>query len=152
MTDMKQYLMWWLLIKHLRDFSQLQPELNGVDVRAGAKKPKDPYPCMEIIWDSEDGFSLYKTEKGELNLWIDLWIRNDNKDPSAAYEVMADLMERVCTVLVRWSDALLKERKISTNIDVKDAISDAETNRPLIGTRMVIKIDWRRSRYERIQT
>jgi len=144
MSEEKQYLVWWLLIKHLRDFSRMQPELDGVDVRAGAKKPKDPYPCMEIIWDSEDGLSLYKTNKGELNLWIDLWIRNDGRDPSAAYEVMADLMERVCTVLVLWSDTLLEELEISTNIDVKDAISDAESNRPLMGIRMIVKIEWRR--------
>lgn len=144
MSDRQQFLMWWLLIKHLRDYAKLQPELTGVDIRAGTKKPKDPYPCMEIIWDSEDGFSLYRNNKGELNLWVDLWIRNNDKDPSAAYEVLADLMERVCTVLVRWSDALLEELEISADIQVKDAISDAESNRPLAGTRMVINVKWRR--------
>lgn len=144
MSDRQQYLMWWLLIKHLRDYAKIQPELTGVDIRAGAKKPKDPYPCMEIIWDSEDGFSLYRNNKGELNLWVDLWIRNNDKDPSAAYEVLADLMERVCTVLVRWSDDLLEELEISADIQVKDAISDAESNRPLAGTRMVINVKWRR--------
>lgn len=144
MSDRQQFLMWWLLIKHLRDYAKLQPELTGVDIRAGAKKPKDPYPCMEIIWDSEDGFSLYRNNKGELNLWVDLWIRNNDKDPSVAYEVLADLMERVCTVLVRWSDALLEELEISADIQVKDAISDAESNRPLAGTRMVINVKWRR--------
>lgn len=149
MSDARQYLIWWLLIKHLRDFSRLQPELADVDVRAGAKKPKDPYPCMEIIWDTEDGLSLYKRDTGTLNLWIDLWIRNDDRDPSAAYELMADFMGRVCIVLVRWSDALLKEKKISADIYLNDAISDAESNRPLLGIRMVVKIVWRRGKYER---
>lgn len=131
-------------MKHLRDYARLQPELQGVDIRAGAKKPKDPYPCLEIIWDSENGFSLFNNTSGELSLWLDLWIRNDDKDPSMAYDVLADLMERVCTVLVRWSDVIDSELNISTQLDVKDAISDAETNRPLAGTRMILNLTWRR--------
>lgn len=145
-----RFLIWWLFIKHLRDYAKLQPELQGVDIRAGAKKPKDPFPCLEIIWDSEDGFSLFNNTKGELSLWLDLWIRNDNKDPSAAYNDLADLMERVCTVLLRWSNILQNDLGFSTKIDIKDAISDAETNRPLAGTRMILHIEWRKSRYERI--
>lgn len=139
-----RFLIWWLFIKHLRDYARLQPELQGVDIRAGSKKPKDPYPCLEIIWDSENGFSLFDNTKGELSLWLDLWIRNDDKDPSMAYDVLADLMERVCAVLVRWSEVIDSELDITTKLDVKDAISDAETNRPLAGTRMILNLTWRR--------
>ncbi len=149
MSTIQRFVIWWLFIKHLRDYAKQQPELIGVDIRAGSKKPKDPYPCVEIIWDSENGFSLFNNTKGELSLWLDLWIRNDDKDPSAAYDALADLMDRVCTVLVRWSNTLQRDLGYVTTIDVKDAVSDAETNRPLAGTRMILFIEWRKSRYER---
>lgn len=137
-------LLWWAVIEHLRDYAQLQPELNGVDIRAGAKKPKDPYPCMEILWDDETGISLYVAKRGTLAIWIDFWVRSDAKDPGVAYEMLSDLQNRACEVLVRWTDALLSDLGITVNLTLKKAVSDGDSNRPLGGSRMVIEIEWRK--------
>lgn len=144
---MSTYLIWWVLLKHLREFSAAQPELTGVDVRAGAKKPKDPYPCVEFIWDDEDGMNLYKTKNGELTLYVDTWIRGSDKDPAAGYDALFVLMEKTCAVIVRWSDAVIKEMGIAVNLSLSNVVSSADITRPLCGSRMVLKIEWRKSRY-----
>lgn len=135
---------WYTLIKHLRDYARLQPDLAGIEVRAGAKKPKDPYPCMEILWNDEAGISIYGTHKGELNVWIDLWVMSDDLDPMIAYETLSTLQNKVCQVLVRWSDALVDELGVAVNLTLVKAVSDGDVNRPLANSRMFIKINWRK--------
>jgi hypothetical protein len=138
------YLIWWTLLKHLRDFAKLQPEMTGIDIRAGAKKPKDPYPCVEFIWDDEDAQNLYRTQKGEFTIWCDCWIRNSDKDPSAGYEELHAMQEKVCEVIVRWTDAVMEEMNMFINLELNGIVSDGESNRPLCGSRMVLKINWKR--------
>lgn len=137
-------LVWWTIIKHLKNYAKAQPELEGTAVRAGAKKPKDPYPCIEILWDDETGISLFTANKGELTIWIDVWIRSDEKDPGTAYDILNGLQNQICVVLIRWTDVLLDDLGIAVKLSLREAVSDGDSNRPLAGSRMVIEIEWRR--------
>jgi hypothetical protein len=140
------YLVWWPLLKHLRNYARLQPELTGVDVRAGMKqRPKDPYPCVELVWDAEDAQNLYRTNKGAFTVWVDCWIRNNDKDPSAGYDTLHVLQENISTVIVRWSDAVLEDLNFFVNLELHGIVSDGDNNRPLCGSRMILKMNWRRS-------
>ena len=137
-------LVWWTIIKHMRDFFRSQEEFDGVDVRAGAKKPKDPYSCLEILWDEETGVILYKPSKGFLTLWLDYWVRSDNRDPGVAYEKLFVLQSRGCEVLLRWQAALLRDLGFATKLTLGQAVSDGDGNRPVAGSRMVLNIEWRK--------
>lgn len=141
---MNEYLIWWPVLNHLRDFAAAQDELAGVDVRAGSKKPKDPYPCVEFIWDEENAQNLYRTNQGEFTIWVDSWIKNSDPDPAAGYEVLHVLQEKVCEVIVRWSDAVIEDMNLFVNLELNGIVSDGELRRPLCGSRMVLKIKWKR--------
>ena len=138
------YLMWWPLLKHLQAYAKLQPEMVGIDVRVGSKRPKDPHPCVELIWDDENAQNLFRTNKGEFTVWIDCWVKNSDKDPSAGYEDLCAMQEKICEVVVRWTDAVLEEMDTFVNVELNGIVSDGDSNRPLCGSRMVLKINWKR--------
>jgi len=138
-------LIWWPLLDHLRDYASAQTELTGVAVRAGSKTPKDPYPCVEFTWDDESGKNLLRTDKGTLIIWADCWLKNAGKEPDSGYPALHTIMKSVCLIVARWSDAVLSDLNLYTDITLKSAISDADSNRPLCGARMVFEIEWRRS-------
>ena len=138
------YLMWWPLLDSLQKFASAHTAMTGIDVRVGSKRPKDPYPCVEIIWDQEDAQNLFRTKDGEFVVWLDCWIKNSAKDPSAGYSDLCTLQESLCQVVVEWTDAVMEDIDMLLNLELNGIVSDGDSNRPLCGSRMILNIKWKR--------
>lgn len=140
-------LYWWPVARHLSDFLAAQPFFTEWHVYPGSKGSAKQYPCCEVQWDQEAGLSVNKPTEGKITLWADIWIRSDNIEPAEVYQKQHDAQMFVLTNLRKWGDLLLRDLNISAAIDCPGIASEGTITRPSFGCRIIITIDWRRSRH-----
>ena len=148
---MGEQLYWWPLIKHLVEFLNHRKnkldklEFDGVDVYAGTKNSGKSYPCVEVTWDHEGNIDIYRSDKGNISLWIDIYLENDSEDPAAPYEILFQWQVKVLNALASWHEALKRDFRIAVKIDVPDILSDGDMQRPTCACRIITNIEWRNS-------
>lgn len=141
-------MLWWPIAKHLVDLLAAKPEFAAPwKVYPGSKGNAKEYPCVEVQWDQEAGLFVYKQNEGALTLWVDIVVLSDDVEPDDVYRQQYDAQRVILDSLRQWSDLLLKDLKIAAKIECPGIASDATINRPSFTCRMVITIEWRRSRY-----
>jgi hypothetical protein len=141
-------MLWWPIIRHLVDFLAAKPELSAPwQVYPGSKGKAKEYPCIEVQWDQEAGLSVHKQNEGFLTLWVDAWVPSDDVEPDDVYQQQYDVQSVILGSLWQWSDLLLKDLKIAAKIDCPGIASEGTITRPTFGCRMIITIEWRKSRY-----
>jgi hypothetical protein len=144
-------MLWWPIAKHLVDFLNTKPEFaEPWQVYPGSKGKAKEYPCVEVQWDQEAGLSIHKANEGSITLWVDTWVPSDDVEPDAVYQQQYDVQQVIFNSLREWSDLLLKDLKIAAKVDCPGIASEGTITRPTFGCRMIITIEWRKSR-ERIQ-
>ncbi|WP_434132760.1 hypothetical protein KIAC18_000293 [Sporomusa sphaeroides] len=145
-------LYWWPVAKHLSDFLAVLPAFSQWSVYPGTNgSAKKNWPCCEVQWDQEAGLSINNPMEGTITLWVDFWVRSDNVEPDDVYQQQHDAQMAVLCCLREWSDKLLKDLKIAAKVDCPGIASAGTITRPSFGCRMILTIEWRKSR-ERIQT
>ena len=139
---------WWPVAKHLSDFLAERPEFSEEwNVYPGSLGSAKTYPCVEIGWDDEAGLSLGRPDRGNLTLWIDTWVRSDEVEPAEVYEQQYVSQATIMACLNEWSNLLLKDLGLSADVKCPGIASQGTITRPSFGCRMIITIEWRKSRY-----
>lgn len=139
---------WWPIAKHLADFLAARPEFgDDWSVYPGSLGSAKQYPCIEVGWDDEAGLSLGRPDRGNLTLWVDIWVLSDEVEPAGAYQQQYDAQAVVRDCLLEWSDLVLKELGLSCKVECPGIASQGTITRPSFGCRMIITIEWRKGRY-----
>ncbi len=141
---------WWPLANSLVEFLKNHkdelgaPSFEGVFIYAGTKITGKVYPCIEITFDAE---SNPTGKRGLVNLWVDVCLKNNNSNPSEAYELMFKYQTEIMNLIFNYDDgwpaAIKKDLGIATDIKISNVISDGDSQRPVCQCRMVLEIDWR---------
>lgn len=136
---------WWPIIKNLCEFLRAQPEMDGITIIAGGTD-EHIYPRLEILWDEEDGIEPHKQNKGNISLWVDGWVENDNNEETA-YSLLYQVQRGFFDVVQRWPAYLVDQLGIAVKLEIKRTVSDGGTSRPVAGSRTILKIEWRKTQY-----
>lgn len=137
-------LYWWPVAKHLNDYLTALPELADWSVYPGSKGSAKKYPCCEVQWDQEAGLLVHNANKGNITLWIDLWVRSDDVDPIEVYQRQHDAQVLILGNLQEWSDKVLEDMNVSINISCPGIASAGTITRPSFGCRIILDLEWRR--------
>ncbi|WP_312560856.1 hypothetical protein [Anaerospora sp.] len=137
-------LQWWPVARHLSDFLARVPELTDWNVYPGSKGSSKKYPCCEIQWDQEAGLLTHNPNKGEITLWIDLWVRSDDVDPVEVYQRQHEAQVLVLGLLQEWSDKILDDLGLAAKISCPGIASAGTITRPSFGCRIILEIEWRK--------
>ncbi|WP_312337232.1 hypothetical protein [Anaerospora hongkongensis] len=141
-------LYWWPIAKHLSDYLASLPEFADWSVYPGSKGSSKKYPCCEVQWDQEAGLSVNKSNKGNITLWLDLWVRSDDVDPSEVYQRQHDAQVLILGIMRNWSDRLLHDMRVTVAVSCPGIASAGTITRPSFGCRIILDIEWRNSRHE----
>ncbi len=133
---------WWPIIENLCKFLQSQPELAGIHIIAGGTD-EHIYPCIEILWDEERGIDPHKHNKGNITLWIDGWVENNDPAESTAYSLLYQLQKGFFDVIDKWPEYLVDQLGLAIKLTVGRTVSDGGTSRPIAGSRTILEIEWR---------
>lgn len=140
-------LYWWPVAKHLSDFLALLPGFEEWKVYSGSKGSAKKYPCCEVQWDQEAGLSAHNPKQGNITLWVDLWVRSDDVEPDEVYQGQHLAQMAILGSLREWSDRLLQDLGLAAKIDCPGIASAGTITRPSFGCRIILDIEWRKSRY-----
>lgn len=142
-------MLWWPIAKHLVDFLTRQPIFaDPWQVYSGSKGKAKEYPCVEVQWDQEAALSIHKSNEGSVTLWVDTWVSSEEVEPDAVYQQQYEVQKVILGSIRQWSDLLLKDLKIAAKIDCPGIASEGTITRPTFGCRIVLTIEWRKSRHE----
>lgn len=136
-----------MIIQNLIEFIQSHPENTFTYVEAGSKDP-DNYDLADkgalfLVRDRESVESIANT-KGTVSLYAEIYTRDDSPDGMHGYVKLADLESVFNKILLEW---LYSASKNTAGIDVidlriSDVIGDADSLRPILGSRSTVKIIW----------
>lgn len=141
-------MLWWPIAKHLVDYLAAKPEFaEPWQVYPGSKGKAKEYPCVEVQWDQESGLSVHKSNEGNITLWVDIWVPSDEVEADAVYQQQYDVQHVILGSLREWSDLLIGDLKIAAQIECPGIASEGTITRPTFGCRIIITIEWRKSRY-----
>jgi hypothetical protein len=135
---------WWPIAKSLSDHLKTRGALSGFEIYTGTKGDSKTYPCIEVRWDDESAFFIHRSGEGTAVLWADVYVRLDNVDPGANYEQQYMAQVEIVDALFEWPIVLATELGLEAKISVDGVVADEENNRPTFGSRMIIKIKWRK--------
>lgn len=142
--------MWWLLIKSLGAFLKDRPEFNDEDdpkyVQIGATR-KDPtnFPTLILLRFKELGEDIFKQKDGVVFMWLEFWTKNDDPDPSVAYEQLSAFEEMMRPILLEWNKTLVAELGVACKISIPATKGDGDSVRPKCISQMTLQIEWHRS-------
>jgi hypothetical protein len=135
---------WWPIAKSLSDHLKTKSTLSGFDIYTGTKGDAKTYPCIEVRWDDESAFFIHRCQEGTAVLWADVYIRLEDVDPGANYEQQYKAQVEIVDALSEWSTILSTDIGLETKISIDGVVADGEKCRPIFGSRMIIKIKWRK--------
>ncbi len=139
---------WWPIAKHLVDFLTKRPENSGFEIYAGTKGTAKPAPCLEVLWDEEGSLSIHQSNQGKVVLWVDIWLLTVDVDDAVAYQKQFDAQVNIISSLREWQKKLCTDLAITSKVDCPGIVSEGTIRRPTFGCRMILEIEWRKSRYE----
>lgn len=148
----KSYTTWRKLNRNLTEFMQAHELFNEagkeVHVQSGAtaQKPKD-FPTVYVLRAQERGIDLHTNNTGKTYMWLEFWVRNDNPDPSAAYDELELLEDAALNILLDWVPTLPSTLNMAAHLRIPEWKGDGDTIRPTIVSRMTLEIEWKRSGY-----
>lgn len=140
--------MWLPLLKSLGAFMQAQPEFNDVDfpitMQIGATR-QDPtkFPTLIALRFKELGEEVFNPSKGVVLLWLEFWTKNDDPNPSVAYEGLYAFEQMVRRLLLEWNRTLVAELGIACKITIPATKGDGDSVRPKCISQMTLQIEWR---------
>ena len=122
---------------------------EGMDIGIGSKgTARAVYPCLEILFDSEEkGVIHTRVKEGITNLWLDCYI-SDN----TTLELIPDINQRemflfqknILKVMKDWQNHIQTTLHLKTIIAINGIISDGDTNLPLLMSRIMLEIKWKK--------
>lgn len=140
---------WWPLAKNLVDTIKKHKDQLGtflfkdIEVYGGSKLNGKKYPCIEVTYDRESNVKIHRPIQGNVTLWVDINIKNNNANPSEAYEIMYHWQTEIIDCLTNWQNEIRTELGIAAKVEVEDIISDGDVQRPVCACRLAIYIEWR---------
>lgn len=106
------------------------------------------YPCLEILFDSEEkGVIHTKIKEGTTNLWLDCYVSDNTTlelTPDINQREMFLFQQNVIRVMKDWQYQLEGALKIKPSVSINGIISDGDTNLPLLMSRIMLEIKWRK--------
>lgn len=135
---------WWPIAKSLSDHLKTRSALSGFAIYAGTKGDSKTYPCIEIRWDDESAFFIHRSKEGTAVLWADVYVKLENVDPEAHYEQQYMAQVDIVDALLEWPGVLSTDVGLEAKIGIDGVVADGENFRPTFGSRMIIKIKWRK--------
>lgn len=139
---------WHMIIQNLIEFIQSHPENTFTYVEAGSKDP-DNYDlankgALFLVRDRESVESIANNTKGTVSLYGEIYTRDDSPDGMQGYAKLADLEAAFNKILLEWLYSVSKNTAGIDVIDLRisDVIGDADSLRPILGSRSTVKIIW----------
>lgn len=134
---------WRDLLKNLRDFARLQPEMIGVNVEGGQPPAFPRSPAILILRDDErNGARMVGGGRtGNVNLIVELWETSEDPDPMAGYDKLANLEDKFKDVVDRWVLTGPAGYDVS-DYEIPESSGDVDQHRPDVAGRLSISIQW----------
>jgi len=141
---------WYTIINALRTYLRAQTAFQTVIVEAGAMDP-DAYDlatayaggAVFLIRDREgqDNPLALSGPNGQIDFFVECWIRDDGTDPLDGYGDLATLEDNLTDALTAFVRAGVSGLTI-TDMQIDETIGDADARRPMVGSRKTISITW----------
>lgn len=132
--------MWWPLLNSLVEHMKRDEALAGVQITSGGNLT---YPAIELLWDQADGSEFHGTNKGSCTIYLQPWVRSDSKDPFDAYVLLYRLQQRMFSSIRSWVKIQDPELGVAYKVDLRRALGDQNSFRPVAGGRYIITVDWK---------
>jgi len=149
-------MVWYDLIKSLYDYLLLQSVARHV--ACGALEPGDVDLSADannlsgaifLIRDREYDEQIHHGGEGVVTFYVENWVRSDNPDPLDGYTALSVQENKFRETLTAWFYA---QQKIDTNtvnadlinLEIDETIGDADSRRPILGSRTTIRVSWSR--------
>lgn len=156
---------WYDILKSLRDYLVGLPTTasEGVTllrparhIEGGALNPDDLDLSADangltgaifLIRDREPDEKIHHGGEGVAVLFVENWVRCDEPDPIDGYAMLSDQESAFCAALNAW----FYSQQVSTtndvnadliNLEIDEVIGDADSRRPILGSRTTIRITW----------
>ena len=156
---------WYDILKSLRDYLVALPTQAGEGVtllrparhiEGGALSPDDLDLSADadgltgaifIIRDREPDEKIHHGGEGVAVFFIENWVRCDDPDPMDGYKELSDQEDAFRAALHDWFYAQQAEATNDVNADlinleIDEVIGDADSRRPILGSRTTIRITW----------
>ena len=139
---------WYDILIHLRDYLRNTPDIPAAIIEAGALSPEDinlaKGGAIFLIRDHEPNEVLYQGGEGYVVFFAENWIRDDSPDPALGYDKLSKQEDAFKAALTKWlytvdSHALGADIQ---HIEIEETMGDADSHRPLLGSRAVIRVQW----------
>lgn len=138
--------MWLKCINHMVDYYSKLAAFENILVQGGTNgRRPEKMPAVLILRNVEAGIDYHRQAKGEISLWIELWVRNDSKSPIDAYTDLNTLENLYLTAFSDWTKALCDDLGIAAKVTIPHFVGDAERVRPLCGSQSTVNIEWKTS-------
>lgn len=134
--------MWLDILKNLKSHMS---GMADVKVLVGASLEND-YPRVELLrGDTSEPVVKNRLVSAKHKFYVDVWVRNDELDPQAAYEELYKIENSVLSALVSWFAAAGKELGVTvTKAEVEGIACDFEEIRPVCASRFIFSFEWRK--------
>lgn len=142
---------WWALLADLRAFLAALTgdgeSLEGVSVVAGQPATPPPYPNILVLRDRDSDMVLYEGgasggPKGDLSLFLECYIREDDPDPAVGYAALAALEGAMLDAVLDWAEQARERTGFDVTVSVDEILGDADAFRPACGSRTIFQIEW----------
>lgn len=153
--------LWFPIADNLKEFLTTYTNQDGtplfsdminyedMNIGIGSKgTARATYPCLEILFDSEEkGVIHTKIKEGTTNLWLDCYVSDNTTlelTPDINQREMFLFQQNVIRVMKDWQYQLEGALKIKPCVSINGIISDGDTNLPLLMSRIMLEIKWRK--------
>lgn len=156
---------WYDILKSLRDYLVALPTTAGEGVtmlrparyiEGGALSPDDMDLSADadgltgaifLIRDREPDEKIHHGGEGVVVFFVENWVRCDDPDPIDGYKVLSDQENAFRAALNAWfysqqADETNDVNADLMNLEIDDVIGDADSRRPILGSRTTIRITW----------
>lgn len=119
-------------------------EPDDLDLSADAKGLSG---AIFIIRDRETEEKIHHGGEGVAVFFVENWVRCDNPDPIDGYEALSTQEDAFRAALSAWfySQQVITTNDVNAdliNLEVDEVIGDADSRRPILGSRTTIRITW----------
>ena len=147
---------WYRVLEEIQDVL-IQNKVARI-VEMGALNPNDFDFTLSKKSQLKDGIFIYRdreynenvqnmhnSKEGTVTVYLECWVRNDNPNPRCGYKDLSELEDKVEKVLRQYVlDRVNDEDSSFALLDIEslETIGDADSKRPLVGSRKNLKISY----------
>lgn len=119
-----------------------------LSVQCGAFDPDDnlslQHGAIYLVRDREYNENIHNGGDGLMSFWAFCWVRSDTTEPLDGYKLLGELEDLFTAVFKEWvyNVAAATVGADVMNADIEETIGDADSHRPLLGSRKTIKLTW----------